>query len=349
VMKVEYTCHFCGSSRLLKVFKVDQDIPNQYNCARCGDIYLERNTAEDIPGERFKDHEKRIISIWFRNEHEKRDRKPPSKNINLDDLHRIIKEYSPLEPLEKMDNALLIIDKESKFVGSSVGVMPDIDYPYFNCFEKDELISILGILDAEDFIRLPNVREYGSPLNPSITHKGYKRLSELKRAQRDSRQCFVAMWFNPEMDKVYEQAIRPAIEYVEEGAMGPRFRAVKIDNVEHINDINDEIIAAIRRSRFLVCDLTGYRGGIYFEAGFARGLGLDVIFTCRKDWLKPDEFKDVAGKPVKVLYDCRGKPITIRKEGIHFDLEHINRIAWDEDNLDVFREELTTRIKAVIL
>jgi len=25
----------------------------------------------------------------------------------------------------------------------------------------------------------------------------------------------------------------------------------------------------------MVCDLTGYRGGFYFEAGFAYGLGLE--------------------------------------------------------------------------
>ena len=79
---------------------------------------------------------------------------------------------------------------------------------------------------------------------------------------------------------------KQAIEYVEEGQSEPTYRAIKIDTHEHINDINDEIIAQIRRSRFMVCDLTGYRGGVYFEAGFAYGLGLDVIYTCRKDWSK---------------------------------------------------------------
>ena len=39
--------------------------------------------------------------------------------------------------------------------------------------------------------------------------------------------------------------LQPAIEYVEEGEDEPKFRAVKIDGVEHINDINDEIIATL--------------------------------------------------------------------------------------------------------
>ena len=38
--------------------------------------------------------------------------------------------------------------------------------------------------------------------------------------------------------------------------------------------------ARIKRSRFLVADVTGGRQGVYFEGGFAKGLGLPVIWTC---------------------------------------------------------------------
>lgn len=147
------------------------------------------------------------------------------------------------------------------------------------------------------------------------------------------------MWLAPKMNTVYEKAIKPAIEYKEEDEDQPRFKAFRIDNVEHTNDINDEIIAGIRRSRFMVCDLTGYRGGVYFEAGFAYGLGLEVIYTCREDWLKTIT-KKIVGKD--------GKKHTITQEGIHFDLEHRNRIKWNPDNIDDFKEKLTKRIKAII-
>jgi hypothetical protein len=39
----------------------------------------------------------------------------------------------------------------------------------------------------------------------------------------------------------------------------------------------------------------------------------------------------------------------VRKEGIHFDLAHMNRIEWDPDDLDDFRKRLENRIKAVIV
>jgi len=156
------------------------------------------------------------------------------------------------------------------------------------------------------------------------------------------------MWFIPEMEEIFEKAIKPAIEFIETGEAISRYKAVKIDNVEHINDINDEIIAQIRRSRFMVCDLTGYRGGVYFEAGFAYGLGLEVIYTCRKDWTKEEVLSDRAGSEVKTLFDSAGKEIAIKKEGVHFDLAHRNRIEWEIDKLEDFKTKLANRIKALI-
>jgi nucleoside 2-deoxyribosyltransferase len=144
----------------------------------------------------------------------------------------------------------------------------------------------------------------------------------------------------PELVNVYENAIKSAIEYVEEGQSGPRFKAQKIDQKEHTNDINDEIISEIRRSRFMVCDLTGYRGGVYWEAGFAYGLGLEVIYTCREDWIKPQTEK---------LHLQDGTSRDVKQEGIHFDLEHRNRIEWKEDDLPDFKDRLNKRIRAVIV
>jgi hypothetical protein len=244
-------------------------------------------------------------------------------------------------------NALLNIEEESDYVAKTISIKIQNDYPYYHCINSDELRKILILLHEQDLIR---VSDKPNPHNElKITAKGYQRLRELKRLGRDSRLCFVAMWFTTEMNDVYEKAIKPAIEFIEEGEMEPRFHAVKIDNVEHVNDINDEIIATIRRSRFMVCDLTGYRGGVYFEAGFAYGLGLDIIYTCRKDWIKPEGLRNADNKEINVLYDSKNRAIEVKKEGVHFDIEHRNRIKWEESKLDEFKDKLEKRIKAVII
>jgi nucleoside 2-deoxyribosyltransferase len=86
--------------------------------------------------------------------------------------------------------------------------------------------------------------------------------------------------------------------------------------------VDDEIIAEIRRSRFLVADFTcepeKVRGGVYFEAGFARGLDIPIIWTC-KDTSKKD---------------------------LHFDTRQYPHILW-EDSADLYKQ-LKDRIGALI-
>ncbi|MDD9817856.1 MAG: hypothetical protein OXU61_06940 [Gammaproteobacteria bacterium] len=151
----------------------------------------------------------------------------------------------------------------------------------------------------------------------SITLKGHMRLEELRSKQVLSEQAFVAMWFSKEMKPAWEQGFKPGIE-----AAG--YKPMRIDQKQHINKIDDEIIAEIRRSRFLVADFTAEpekpRGGVYYEAGFAHGLNIPVIFTCRADYI----------------------------DDLHFDTRQFNHIAWKEENLGDLRKQLKNRISATI-
>ena len=98
-----------------------------------------------------------------------------------------------------------------------------------------------------------------------------------------SKKAFVAMWYDKQVVPAYECGIDPAIR-----AAG--YKPVLIKNKEHINKIDDEITAEINRSAFLIADFTGHRGGVYFEAGYAMGRGVPVIFTCRKDQMRKLHF-----------------------------------------------------------
>jgi hypothetical protein len=315
-----------------------------YYCDRCSYVYLTGTAASVV--ESRTDDEKNILSITIRNEWERSGRKISTENQkSSDDLKLIVKQFRPLDPLEKMDNALLNLKKTSNWVGQQLSINLHNDYPYYYCRNHQELRNILGILDKEGYTEAV---DRNNPQTCALSAKGYQRLREIQRPNQESNQCFVAMWFGDEVKDAYAKAIMPAIEYVEPGETESRFKAVKIDNVEHVNDINDEIIAQIRRSRFMVCDLTGYRGGVYFEAGFAYGLGLPVIYTCRDDWTNADTLVDENGKEIRELYDKSGNPIRVGKEGVHFDLAHRNRIQWNPNDLDDFRVKLENRIKAVI-
>jgi hypothetical protein len=58
------------------------------------------------------------------------------------------------------------------------------------------------------------------------------------------------MWFDPSMAEAYGLGIVPAIE------QDCGLRAVRIDQVEHNNQITDEIMAGIRGAQFMVADFT---------------------------------------------------------------------------------------------
>jgi hypothetical protein len=126
-----------------------------------------------------------------------------------------------------------------------------------------------------------------------------------------SGQAFVAMWFTKKLNSVYSQGIKPAIR-----AAG--YRPMIIRMKEHANKIDDEIISEIRKSTFLVADFTGHRGGVYFEAGIAMGLGVPVIWTCHKDEI----------------------------DKLHFDIRQYNCIDWTKP-YDLARR-LKTRITRVL-
>lgn len=144
-----------------------------------------------------------------------------------------------------------------------------------------------------------------------LTPAGWTRLNELRATRPDSRRAFVAMWFADELAPAWTEGIRPGLE-------DAGYTAVRLDAVEHNEKIDDRIIAEIRRSGLVVADLTGGRANVYFEAGFAMGLGIPVIWTCREDHL----------------------------DDLHFDTRQYNYIGWETPA--ELRERLKLRIEATL-
>ena len=145
-----------------------------------------------------------------------------------------------------------------------------------------------------------------------ITVKGHAHVAE-QSTKKDLSQCFVAMWFDDSMNPAYEEGIKKAVEEC-------GYKPLRIDLKKDVNKIDDEIIAEIRRSRFVVADFThdekGDRGAVYYEAGFAYGLGLEVIYSCRK----------------------------APKNELNFDTRQYHHILWETP--EDLRKQLRDRIRA---
>lgn len=121
------------------------------------------------------------------------------------------------------------------------------------------------------------------------------------------------MRFKDPMFEVYQKAIAPAIR-------DAGYKPFLMGSEHHNNMIDNEIIAQIRRSKFVVADLTFQNRGVYFEAGFAKGLNREVF------WTKNDE----------------------DEAQTHFDTRQFNQTRWTMDNLPKFRKDLSNAIEAIL-
>jgi hypothetical protein len=167
----------------------------------------------------------------------------------------------------------------------------------------EEALTLIQILEDQKFLE---AKGRGAGLSVG----GLLRVEAMSEAGGDTAQGFVAMWFDDSLNDVWTNGFDPAIR-----AAG--FDPFRIDKKDYVGGISDEIIAEIRRSRFVIADYTGQANGVYFEAGSALGLGLTVIPTCRADEV--------------------GK--------LHFDIKHINTLLWS-DPLELVAA-LSRRIAAV--
>ena len=82
-----------------------------YMCHRCGFIHLTREAVDDFDWGKFKEKDRKAISITLRNEWERRGRKSTGKKITFSDLEQIVSLFRPLDPIEKMDHALINFEK----------------------------------------------------------------------------------------------------------------------------------------------------------------------------------------------------------------------------------------------
>jgi len=171
-------------------------------------------------------------------------------------------------------------------------------------------MTILKELSEQGLIRDGNsvMRE----LRKILTSRSWEIIENLQNSAIDSKQAFVAMWFDESMDSYYNDGIKKAIE-------DAGYVPVRIDLQDFNGKICDEIIAEIKRCKFLISDFSGQRGGVYFEAGFAKGLGRPTIFTVKED--------DV--------------------EELHFDTRQYNHIVYNSP--EDLHKKLYNRICATII
>ncbi|HEX4041661.1 MAG TPA: hypothetical protein VHY10_08170 [Xanthobacteraceae bacterium] len=174
---------------------------------------------------------------------------------------------------------------------------------------------LLNHLEDEKWIEI-HPEEQPGRIALKLSMKGWNRYEQLQHTNVTSRIAFMAMQFNDAtLEKVLTECFKPAVEQA-----GFELRA--LNEAQPAGLIDNQIRAAIRRARFVIADLSHDNNGAYFEAGFAEGIDLPVLYTC--------EHQKFEGKKT------------------HFDTNHMVTIPWDIRNLEDAGRKLTATIRATL-
>ena len=286
-----------------------------FDSPRSGGRYFISGRAQISIGEneRYDDRYKARLTSWLVRQRRLGNDCPEVLSHTLDEAQEFRN-----RTVHKRANLLLsYIGETTQNIGDYFRLWPKANYwnamAWSESWMETEVSFLLSYLIEKKWLNSEPLGDHSKQY--ALTVEGYARLAELANTYRQSVQAFVAMWFDESMSAAWKEGIEPGIR-------DAGYEPLRIDHKLHTNKIDDEIVAEIRRSRFIVADFTdgdkGARGSVYYEAGFAHGLNIPVIFTCREGTLK----------------------------NIHFDTRQYAHIVWK--NPEELRKLLADRISALI-
>lgn len=206
------------------------------------------------------------------------------KLIAPDDLKKLLKEGNYLkDPKAKLDGLLIGIFNSLEFNGYASAIKTNGLMNYFFFKNRNELSIYLNALREDNLIETEDSPKEGY-LNIKLTFKGINYASSLMENGTDSRNAFIAMSFGGDCSSIREA--------IKQACYKTNYQPILIDEVHIDNEstINDAIISEIKQAKFCISDFTEQKDGVYFEAGYALGRGLPVIYTCQEDDFNDSHF-----------------------------------------------------------
>ncbi len=259
-------------------------------CLRCGHFTISGSTEAILD----QTDAQPLVSAWLRERNLLGVEIPLITSNVISDLKENAPAYSPLEKQRRLLRGIQLL---SGYPGEQINLMPDTDASLsWSENENESRYYIKSLVEREllEFIS-ERGRTFKDQILPVvITAKGWEHLENSDANYQSKTQAFIAMSFDPALYHLYSDAIAPAVE-----AAG--YLPYRVDAEPHLDRIDAKIISEIKNSRFLVADVTQQKSGVYYEAGFAHGMGIPVIWSVNS--------KDLGN--------------------VHFDTRQYNHIVWE--------------------
>jgi hypothetical protein len=268
-------CHVCRKSNV----ESDESIgtsTNRVKCPRCGvyDIALKLK-ALDKDGAFLNNRERLALCHAIRRATDAHGRF--AEPLLADDVKALIERHPLPDPVDQADLLIDIIGRSCLYGELTEEATTDV---------WAARLGLKGVNQIKDLYRdlAPLIRQSGlgapdkalpavTTLQFGLTLEGYRRYREIRQQRGPGNQAFVAMWFHADMKPAFDDGFARAL-------LDTGHQPYRVDLAAHNNKIDDQIVAEIRRSKLVIVDTTGARPNAYFEAGFALGLGIPVIWCC---------------------------------------------------------------------
>ncbi len=300
-------CTVCGADANI-VFS-NYGVGEVVNCSRCGDYRVSHIVANNV-GLPFQEQKKTaLVSHLIRGL-----QKGSARAELTGEFFKSLAQRNLPSPSEVIDNLLLWFGDNTR---EEPGTLFKIEYgdvglqATIGVVSAAEIDWILDNLIAQGMVNAPSGSRGSDGIHGNLTLAGWTAWERLTRGRKASNFAFFARRFeNEELDRVYEECLRPSALKT-----GYELRIVtqKAGSIDAV--MEDEI----RRCRFLIADLTDHNAGAYWEAGLAEGLGKPVIYIC-KNGIKT-----------------------------HFDTNHRQTVFWDLGALDQTEIQLKAVIRNTLL
>lgn len=314
-MEKDCNCPFC-TSKATSQFLGDFNEHRVIECALCGK-YIYNGMYDDSNEKNY------IASYLFYNKKTKNELNYIGTDKYYDFIIKdksacnfnkitpeIIHNYKFMTFPEKINQIMIYLGSKSKYMGEFLEITTnEISSAFFsNRYSengqafglreiKQQISMILEYLRESDLIKDYDIKLDSCVL--CISTRGWQLIEQIQKDTSFGKKVFIAMSFKNETITTREA--------LKTGITNAGYTPVLIDEVTHNQQIVPEMFKQIRDSKFLVIDVSVPNNGAYYEAGYALGLGKEVIFCCSQK-----SFEDKEKRP-------------------HFDVSQKQMIVWNDE------------------
>jgi len=283
-------CLICNSDAINHRYNQEYN-SDEIDCLKCGKYYRVHGFEVDLELEADKSAFYKVSS-WIREQNDEYHTVPKIDNEKFNE----ILEMRDKTIQEKFDLMMLFLKNSPELIEYQDSNSYRITYEHTGSDIDYELIKYLDDILIKswmkDYFELFKYSQKGIEKNyingrnennidifsfNNLTFDGLQYLESLDQPNKSSKNIFVAFNFSDELNAIFNTYVKEAIE-----ELGFTYTIVNQSSTDHDKAISDEIIAKLKSSRIIIADFTNHRNSVYFEAGFAMGMKIPIIWTCKK-------------------------------------------------------------------